>query len=96
MDFFLTIRVAFRALLKNKMRALLTVLGVAALALWPIPRRAAWAFGVLAGGLLAVGRHNPFYEELRRAVPLLGMLRFPEKFAILAVASLAFARALGW
>jgi len=75
---------------------LLTVLGVSALALWPIPRRAAWAFGALAGALLAVGRHNPFYEEMRRAVPLLGMLRFPEKFAILAVASLAFAGALGW
>jgi hypothetical protein len=75
---------------------LLTVLGVAAIALWPVPRRPAWAFGVLAGGFLAVGRHNPLYEGLRRAVPLLGMLRFPEKFAILAIASLAFAGALGW
>ena len=75
---------------------LLTVLGAAALALWPVPRRAAWAFAVLSGSLLAIGRHNPFYEELRRTVPLLGMLRFPEKFAILAVAALAFAGALGW
>jgi hypothetical protein len=75
---------------------LLTVLGVSALALWPIPRRAAWAAGVLGGCFLALGRHNPLYEGLRRTVPLLGMLRFPEKFAILAVASLAFAGALGW
>jgi len=75
---------------------LLSVLGVCALALWPIPRRAAWALGVLGGAFLAVGRHNPLYDGLRRAVPLLGMLRFPEKFAILTVASLAFAGALGW
>jgi hypothetical protein len=75
---------------------LLTVLGIAALTLWPIPRRAAWALGVLGGGFLALGRHNPLYEGLRRSVPFLGMLRFPEKFAILTVASLAFAGALGW
>jgi hypothetical protein len=75
---------------------LLTVLGVAALTLWPIPRRAAWVLGAAGGAFLALGRHNPLYEGLRQAVPLLAMLRFPEKFAILAVASLAFAGALGW
>ena len=75
---------------------LLTVLGTCALALWPVPRRAAWALGVLGGGFLALGRYNPLYEGVRRAVPFLAMLRYPEKFAILAVASLAFAGALGW
>jgi hypothetical protein len=65
-------------------------------ALWPVPRRAAWALGVLGGGFLALGRYNPLYEGVRHIVPFLGMLRYPEKFAILAVASLAFAGALGW
>jgi len=75
---------------------LLTVLGVCALTLWPIPRRGAWALGVLAGAFLALGRHNPLFETLREAVPLLAIVRFPEKFAILTVVSLAFAGALGW
>jgi hypothetical protein len=75
---------------------LLTVLGVAALSLWPIPRRAGWALGAVTGGLLALGRYNPLYDGLRRTVPVLGILRFPEKFALLAVACLGFAGALGW
>ncbi|HEX7183353.1 MAG TPA: hypothetical protein VF756_16080 [Thermoanaerobaculia bacterium] len=75
---------------------LLTVLGVCAVTLWPVPRRAAWAFGVGLGAFLALGRHNPLFEALREAVPLLSAVRFPEKFAVLAVASLGFAGALGW
>ncbi len=75
---------------------LLTVLGICALSLWPIPRRGAWALGVLGGAFLALGRHNPLFEALREAVPGLAVVRFPEKFAILAVVSLAFAGALGW
>jgi hypothetical protein len=75
---------------------LLTVLAVAALAQWPVPRRAAWLFAFVVGGFLALGRHNPLYEPLREAVPVLAVLRFPEKFAILAVAALVFAGALGW
>ncbi len=75
---------------------LLTVLGVCALSLWPIPRRGAWALAVLGGAFLALGRHNPLFEALREAVPALSVVRFPEKFAILAVAALAFAGALGW
>ncbi len=75
---------------------LLTVLGVCALSLWPIPRRGAWALAVLAGAFLALGRHNPLFEALREAVPVLAVVRFPEKFAILVVVSLAFAGALGW
>jgi hypothetical protein len=75
---------------------LLTVLGVCALSLWPIPRRGAWALAVLTGAFLALGRHNPLFEALREAVPVLAVVRFPEKFAILAVVSLAFAGALGW
>lgn len=75
---------------------LLSLLGVAALVLWPIPRRGAWILATLAGAFLALGRHNPLFEALREAVPLLAVLRFPEKFAILSVAALGFAGALGW
>jgi hypothetical protein len=75
---------------------LLTVLAVAALAQWPVPRRAAWGAAFVTGAFLALGRHNPLYEPLRQAVPVLAVLRFPEKFAILAVAALVFAGALGW
>jgi hypothetical protein len=75
---------------------LLAVLGVCALALWPIPRRGAWALGVLTGAFLALGRHNPLFESLREAVPVLGVLRYPEKFAILAVVCLGIAGVLGW
>ncbi|MFL6293719.1 MAG: hypothetical protein ACJ759_22730 [Thermoanaerobaculia bacterium] len=75
---------------------LLTVLAVSALAQWPVPRRAAWGIAFAAGAFLALGRHNPLYEPVRRAVPVLAVLRFPEKFAILAVAALVMAGALGW
>ena len=75
---------------------LLACSGAAALIRWRIPRRSAWALAVLAGVFLALGRHNPVYEALREAVPLLAVLRFPEKFAILAVLALALAGVLGW
>jgi hypothetical protein len=75
---------------------LISLLGLSALVLWPIPRRGAWALAAFAGAFLALGRHNPLYEALRSAVPVLAVLRFPEKFAILTVAALAFAGALGW
>jgi hypothetical protein len=75
---------------------LLAVLGMAALLRGRIPRRAAWAAAGAAGLLLALGRHDPVYEGLRRAVPLLGLLRFPERFAIVAVLALAMAGVLGW
>lgn len=75
---------------------LLAILGISALALWPIPRRAAWWFAVGASAFLALGRHNPLFEALREAVPVLSVLRFPEKFILLALAALAFAGVLGW
>ncbi len=75
---------------------LLVVLGLSALLHWPVPRRAGLALAALLGAGLALGRHNPLYEALRRTVPALGLLRFPEKFVILAVAALVFAGALGW
>jgi hypothetical protein len=75
---------------------LLTLLGAAALIRWRIPRRGAWALAVLAGLFLALGRHNPLFEPVRRAVPVLAVLRFPEKLAVLAALALATAGVLGW
>jgi hypothetical protein len=75
---------------------LAALLGVAALCLWPIPRRAAWVLCLAAGAFLALGRHNPLYDPLRRLLPPLAAQRFPERFSILAIAPLAFAGALAW
>ncbi|HEV7509662.1 MAG TPA: hypothetical protein VGS07_32620 [Thermoanaerobaculia bacterium] len=75
---------------------LLAVLGVAALAGGGIPLRGAWALAGAGSVFLALGRHNPAYEGLRRAVPLLAVLRFPEKLAVLAVLALVVAGFLGW
>ncbi len=75
---------------------LLAVLGVAALIRWRIPRRAAWASAALAGVFLALGRYNPLFEASRKAVPVLAVLRFPEKFGVLAVLCLGVAGVLGW
>jgi len=75
---------------------LLTILCLSALARWPIPRRAAWLAAAVAGAALALGRHDPLYGFLRRAVPGLALLRFPEKFVLLLLLGLVFAGALGW
>jgi len=75
---------------------LLTLLAAAALLRWPIPYRGAWAFAAAAGVLLALGRYGPFWEPLRRFVPLLGVVRFPEKFVVLTAAVVPLAGALGW
>jgi hypothetical protein len=75
---------------------LLAVLGAAALIRSRIPRRAALGVAFGAGVFLALGRHNPLYAGLRRAVPLLAILRYPEKFAILATLALVLAGVLGW
>lgn len=75
---------------------LLVLLGLAALMRWPIPRRAAWILCVVGGVLLALGRNNPLYEALRTTVPVLAVLRFPEKFILLALCTLGFAGVLAW
>ncbi len=75
---------------------LLLALAAAALLRWPIPYRGAWAFAAAAGLLLALGRHTPLWEPLRRFVPLLGVVRYPEKFAVLTAAVVPLAGALGW
>ncbi|HEV3459692.1 MAG TPA: hypothetical protein VHG32_24330 [Thermoanaerobaculia bacterium] len=75
---------------------LVTLLGAAALCLWRIPRRGAWVLCLAAGVFLALGRHNPLYEPLRRLLPPLAAMRYPERFILLAAAPLAIAAALGW
>jgi hypothetical protein len=75
---------------------LLAVLGVPALLLWRVPRRAAWVLCFAAGCFLAFGRFNPLYEGLRKAVPLLTVFRYPEKFVILAILTVVIAGVLGW
>ncbi|HEX4962733.1 MAG TPA: hypothetical protein VF173_17990 [Thermoanaerobaculia bacterium] len=75
---------------------LLAVLGLAALVRGGIPRRWAWALACAGGWFLALGRRNPAYAWLRRAFPPLAVLRYPEKFAVLAVLALAVAGVLGW
>ena len=75
---------------------LLAVLGLAALLRGRIPRRAAWSLCVVGGILLALGRYNPLFEVLRKALPVLAVLRFPEKFILLAIFPLIFAGVLGW
>ncbi len=75
---------------------LLAILGMSALLRWRIPRRAAWALALAGGCLLAIGRHNPLYGWLRETIPVLAVLRYPEKFILLAVVALLFAGILGW
>jgi hypothetical protein len=74
----------------------LAVLGLSGLLAWRIPRRAAWILCFAAGCLLALGHNGPVYEGLRRTVPALAVIRYPEKFIILAILTLVFAGALGW
>ncbi len=62
---------------------------------WPIPYRGAWLFAAIAGVLLALGRHGPFWGALR-ALPLLSFVRYPEKFLVLTTAVVPIAGALGW
>ncbi len=74
---------------------LVTLLGATALLRRGSPRRVAWAVAAAFGVLLALGRHDPLYEALR-LLPPLSLVRYPEKFAGLAVAALVFAAAVGW
>jgi membrane protein YfhO len=75
---------------------LLAVLGLSALLRGGIPRRASWALCCLGGMALALGRHDPAYPVLRRVVPGLAFLRYPEKFAVLGVLALTIAGVLAW
>jgi hypothetical protein len=65
----------------------------------PVPRlplRAVWAGGAAVGFWLALGRHNPLNAPLLALLPAFAVQRFAEKYAVLGVACLVFAGALGW
>ena len=75
---------------------LITLLAAVALVRRSTPRRWAWWLAIGLGGLLALGRYNPVFGLLLDAVPWLDRLRYPEKYALLAVGVLPFVAALGW
>jgi hypothetical protein len=74
----------------------LALLAVPALLAWRVPRRAVWALCLAAGCFLALGRHNPLFEGLRQALPVLEVFRYPERFFVLAVLAVVVAGVLGW
>jgi hypothetical protein len=55
---------------------------------------ALWAL-VLLSVLLALGRHTPINDLLRRTIPPLAYLRYPEKYTLLTVSALALLGGLG-
>ena len=75
---------------------LVLVLAVAALLGRGTPHRAAWTALIVVGIMLALGRHDPLYAKLLVRVPPWSLLRYPEKFLLLATTGLTFAAALGW
>ncbi|HVS04404.1 MAG TPA: hypothetical protein VMT16_16690 [Thermoanaerobaculia bacterium] len=72
------------------------VLALAALLAWQVPLRRGLLLAAAAGALLGFGRHTPLYELLREHLPLLAMIRYPEKFLVLTAAVVPLAGALGW
>jgi len=59
------------------------------------PYRWGWLLAAGPGLFIALGRHNPLYE-LVQALPVVGLIRYPEKFLALTVAVLPFLGGLGW
>ena len=74
----------------------LLVSGLALGAWIGIPRSRLWALIALGGALLAMGRHGPVWELLRKTVPLAGGIRYPEKFVLLVVLPVTVCGALGF
>lgn len=75
---------------------LVLILALAAFLRWPIRHRGFWITLALVGLALAFGRHNPLYQRLASSLPLLGLVRYPEKFILLTTTALAFGAGLGW
>ncbi|MBZ0113731.1 MAG: hypothetical protein K8J08_14795, partial [Thermoanaerobaculia bacterium] len=74
---------------------LTTLLALIGLALWPLPKRGTWIAMALLGTLLALGRHLPLLGPLFLHLPILNLVRYPEKFIVLTSAALSVAGALG-
>lgn len=75
---------------------LLALVGIAALLRGPTARRPAWILMIALSYFLACGRYNPFYGWVREHLPILDLIRYPEKFVVLAVAAIGFAGCVGW
>ena len=58
--------------------------------------RAVWIALVAVGVALALGRHDPLYAKVLVRIPPCSLLRFPEKFMLLATTGLTFAAAMAW
>lgn len=74
---------------------LVLVLGAGALVAGGVRHRWVWTAGAGLGVFLGVGRFNPLYAALHAALPVLGMVRYPEKFLLLTTSCLAIAGGLG-
>lgn len=77
---------------------LATLLAGAALGTaWRAKRRGllAWPLVSLGGVALALGAHTPVWPAARTFVPLLGSIRFPEKFALVPAFALVVLAAFG-
>jgi hypothetical protein len=75
---------------------LVLVLAAAAMIRWRVARRSVWIAMLALGLFLALGRFNPLYRELIGGLPPFSLIRYPEKFILLATTALPFAAALGW
>ena len=72
------------------------VLALAAFLRWPIPKRAFLITLTGAGLFLALGRFNPVYSLAAPRLPILDLIRYPEKFILLTTTAVSFAAGLGW
>lgn len=75
---------------------LVLALALGVVAGWKVPRRRALLAMVLIGIFLALGRFNPLYPQLVPRLPVLNLIRYPEKFLLLSTTGLALLGALGW
>ena len=70
-------------------------LALGALTTRQTPYRWGWLLAAGTGLFIALGRYNPLYE-LVQALPVVGLIRYPEKFLGLTVGVLPFLGGLGW
>lgn len=72
------------------------VVAIAGASRWRIPYSRGWLAAAAAGLFFALGRHNPVFHHLREIVPVLEMVRYPEKFIVLTDVALALGFGISW
>jgi hypothetical protein len=75
---------------------LILILAVTAMAGAGARNRWVWIALVVMGVAFALGRHDPLYAKVLVRIPPWSLLRFPEKFMLLATTGLTFAAAMAW